>query len=60
MVRIEAGLIFAGLEFDDQTDPMEAGIGFTVPLNSKTDEFIGRAAPERRKTIRKRNLSGLN
>ena len=32
MVRIEAGLIFAGYEFSDQTDPFEAGIGFTVPL----------------------------
>ena len=31
MVRIEAGLIFAGSEFDDLTDPMEAGIGFSVP-----------------------------
>ena len=36
MLRIEGGLIFAGSEFDDQTDPYEAGIGFTVPLN-KTD-----------------------
>ena len=32
MLRIEAGLIFAGEEFDDQVDPFEAGIGFTVPL----------------------------
>ena len=32
MVRIEAGLIFAGYDFSDQTDPFEAGIGFTVPL----------------------------
>ena len=30
MLRIEAGLIFAGYEFDDQVDPFEAGIGFTV------------------------------
>ena len=29
MVRIEAGLIFAGSEFCDQTDPFEAGIGFS-------------------------------
>ena len=34
MVRIEAGLIFYGYEFDDQTDPFEAGIGFTVPLKT--------------------------
>ncbi|TGR60398.1 aminomethyl transferase family protein, partial [Mesorhizobium sp. M2D.F.Ca.ET.223.01.1.1] len=41
MVRIEAGLIFAGYEFSDQTDPFEAGIGFTVPLKTKADDFIG-------------------
>ena len=49
MVRIEAGLIFAGYDFSDQTDPFEAGIGFTVPLKSKTDDFIGRDALIRRK-----------
>ncbi len=60
MVRIEAGLIFAGSEFDDQTDPMEAGIGFTVPLKSKADDFIGRAALERRKATPARKLVGLD
>ena len=50
MVRIEAGLIFADYEFSDQTDPFEAGIGFTVPLKTKTDDFIGREALIRRKT----------
>ena len=59
MVRIEAGLIFAGSEFDDQTDPMEAGIGFAVPLKSKTDDFIGRAALERRKAHPQKKLVGL-
>ncbi len=59
MVRIEAGLIFAGSEFDDQTDPFEAGIGFTVPLKSKNDNFIGRAALEERKTHPHRKLVGL-
>ena len=59
MVRIEAGLIFAGSEFDDQTDPWEAGIGFTVPLISKEDDFIGRAALEDRKAHPHRKLVGL-
>ena len=49
MVRIEAGLIFADYDFSDQTDPFEAGIGFTVPLKSKLDDFIGRDALIRRK-----------
>ena len=59
MIRIEAGLIFAGSEFDDTTDPMEAGIGFTVPLKSKTDDFIGRAALEERKAHPHRKLVGF-
>ena len=53
-------LIFASYEFSDQTDPFEAGIGFTVPLKSKTDDFIGRAALEERKTHPQRKLVGLD
>lgn len=60
MVRIEAGLIFAGYEFCDQTDPFEAGIGFTVPLKSKEDDFIGRDALIRRKENPLRKLVGLD
>jgi len=59
MVRIEAGLIFAGSDFSDQTDPFEAGIGFTVPLKSKTDDFIGREALIRRKEHPSRKFIGL-
>ncbi|MEM1264578.1 MAG: DUF1989 domain-containing protein [Pseudomonadota bacterium] len=59
MMRIEAGLIFAGSEFDDTTDPFEAGIGFTVPLKSKPDDFIGRAALEARKAHPHRALVGF-
>lgn len=60
MVRIEAGLIFAGYDFSDQTDPYEAGIGFTVPLKSKPDDFIGRDALIRRKEHPQRKLVGLD
>lgn len=60
MLRIEAGLIFAGSEFDDQTDPMEAGIGFTVLLKSKEDDFIGRKALEQRKMHPQKMLVGLD
>jgi aminomethyltransferase len=59
MVRIEAGLIFAGYDFSDQTDPFEAGIGFTVPLKSKSDDFIGRDALIRRKENPSRKFVGL-
>ena len=60
MVRIEAGLIFAGYDFSDQTDPFEAGIGFTVPLKSKMDDFIGREALIRRKENPSRKFVGLD
>lgn len=59
MVRIEAGLVFADYEFSDQTDPFEAGIGFTVPLKSKEDDFIGRDALIRRKEHPSRKLVGV-
>ena len=59
MVRIEAGLIFAHYEFSDQTDPFEAGIGFTVPLKSKEDDFIGREVLIRRKDHPAHKLVGL-
>ena len=59
MLRIEAGLIFAGYDFSDQTDPFEAGIGFTVPLKSKPDDFVGRDALIRRKENPMRKLVGL-
>lgn len=60
MLRIEAGLVFANHEFTDQTDPFEAGIGFTVPLKSKTDDFIGRAALVERKEHPRHRLVGLD
>ena len=58
MLRIEAGLIFAGYEFDDQVDPFEAGIGFTV-TEDKTDDFVGREALVERRAHPQRRLVGL-
>ena len=57
ILRIESGLIFAGYEFDDQVDPFEAGIGFTVALSSEED-FIGRDALIERKAHPQRTLVG--
>jgi len=59
-LRVEAGLIFANYEFSDQTNPFEAGIGFTVPLKSKEDDFTGRAAIEERKAHPQKKLVGLD
>lgn len=58
-LRIEAGLIFKDYEFDDTTDPFEAGIGFTVPLKTKEDDFIGKAALIERKAHPQKKLVGL-
>jgi aminomethyltransferase len=60
MLRIEAGLIFAHYEFTDQTDPFEAGIGFTVPLKTKSDDFIGKSALIERKEHPRHKLVGLD
>jgi aminomethyltransferase len=57
-LRIEAGLIFAGYEFDDQVDPFEAGIGFTVALQNE-EEFVGREALVERAAHPQRQLVGL-
>jgi aminomethyltransferase len=59
MLRIEAGLIFGGYEFCDQTDPFEAGIAFTVPLKTKEDDFSGKESLILRKNSPQRTLVGL-
>lgn len=58
LVRIEAGLVFGGHDFDSTTDPFEAGITFTVP-KSKTEDYIGRDALLRRREHPARALVGL-
>jgi aminomethyltransferase len=60
MVRIEAGLVFAGYDFSDQTDPFEAGIGFTVALKSKADDFIGKQSLLSRKEHPRYRFIGLD
>ncbi len=57
MLRIEAGLILAGREFSDTTDPYEAGIGFAVA--DREADFIGRDALRRRGANPHRRLVGL-
>jgi aminomethyltransferase len=58
ILRIESGLIFAGNEFDDQVDPYEAGIGFTVALGID-EEFVGKQALTERSEHPQRRLVGL-
>jgi aminomethyltransferase len=60
IARIEAGLIFAGYDFSDQTDPFEAGIGFTVALKTKADDFIGKQSLLSRKEHPRYRFVGLD
>ena len=58
-LRIEAGLIFKGYEYQAGVqDPFEAGIGFTVPA-SKADDFVGKEALARRRQEPRERLVGL-
>jgi aminomethyltransferase len=57
MLRIEAGLILAGREFSDETDPYEAGIGFAVA--DREEFFVGHDALRRRSANPHRKLVGL-
>ena len=59
LLRIEAGLVLFGNEFDGQQDPFEAGIGFAVPLKTKTDDFIGKEQLIKRKENPQKKLVGL-
>jgi len=58
VLRVEAGLVFKGYEYDGSQSPAEAGIGFVVTPN-KRDEFVGKAAIERRRQTGGELLVGL-
>jgi aminomethyltransferase len=59
LLRIEAGLILFGNEFDGQVDPFEAGVGFTVPLKTKNENFIGKDILIKRKDNPQKKFVGL-
>ncbi len=59
LLRIEAGLILFGNEFDGQVDPFEAGVGFTVPLKTKNEDFIGKDTLIKRKENPQKKMVGL-
>lgn len=58
MLRIEAGLMISGAEFEPNADALEAGLGFAVDF--KKPEFLGRAALERNASAVRKKLVGLN
>lgn len=57
IVRVEAGLIFKGYEYEGTEDPFEAGIGFTAP--KKKADYVGKSAIERSRANPTRALVGL-
>jgi len=59
MLRIESGVVASGSEYNDRTDPFEAGIGFIVQLRSKDEDFVGREALTSRKQNPQSKLVGL-
>lgn len=58
IVRVEAGLIFKGYEYEGEEDPFEAGIGFTV-TKSKSDDYVGKDALEKRRASPRQVFVGL-
>lgn len=59
MLRIEAGLSMADHEFGHDVTPFEAGTGFSVPLTTKDEDFIGRDALARENPDSRHKLMGL-
>ncbi|MBD2250110.1 glycine cleavage system aminomethyltransferase GcvT [Nostoc parmelioides] len=58
-LRLEAAMALYGQDIDDNTTPLEAGLGWLVHLDTKGD-FIGRSVLEQQKaTGIKRRLIGL-
>ncbi|WP_432799409.1 glycine cleavage system aminomethyltransferase GcvT [Poriferisphaera sp. WC338] len=63
-LRMEAGMPLYGHELDEQTNPLEAGLGFAVSLNKDEDErgevFVGQDAIKKAKAEGlKKKLVGL-
>jgi aminomethyltransferase len=52
-LRLEAGMNLYGNDMDEQTSPLESGLGWTVAFDPPERSFIGRAALE---SMRKRGL----
>lgn len=58
-LRLEAKMMLYGSDMDDQTTPIEAGIGWAISLDKPAD-FIGKAALVQQKAERpRRRLVGL-
>ena len=59
-LRLEAGMNLYGTDMDEETTPLESGLGWTVAWEPKDRDFIGRSALEgQREASPERKLVGL-
>jgi aminomethyltransferase len=59
-LRLEAGMNLYGSDMDEQTSPLESGLGWTIAWEPQDRDFIGRSVLERqRKDDKKRRFVGL-
>jgi aminomethyltransferase len=59
-LRLEAGMNLYGSDMDEETSPLESGLGWTVAWEPAERDFIGRAALEsQRKDPQRRRFVGL-
>ena len=57
-LRLEAGMSLYGNDLDEQHDPLESGLAWTVAFDANRD-FVGRAALEKARSTPSRRLVGL-
>ncbi len=59
-LRLEAGMNLYGSDMDEETSPLESGLGWTIAWEPEDRDFVGRAAIEaRRNDPSNRRLVGL-
>jgi glycine cleavage system T protein (aminomethyltransferase) len=59
-LRLEAGMNLYGTDMDDETSPLEAGLGWTIAWEPADRDFAGRAALEEvRANTDRRKFTGL-
>ena len=59
VLRLEAGMALYGHEIDEQSNPLEAGLGFAVALTEAKGEFIGRAGLQRMQDHQENRMVGI-
>jgi aminomethyltransferase len=59
-LRLEAGMNLYGSDMDEETSPLESGLGWTIAWEPEARDFIGRSALQRvRENVDKQGFVGL-